>query len=177
MSIFVDLSDETNRIAGLQRMLRTIGLGENNSSFLIPITGVFDTDTETALKLFQSECGLTEDGKYTFEVWKHLNKKFNEVVAENSRSGSIRPYPESDGYEIAGGERSELVFITQLMLNSLRMNYDLPHVPVNGVYDEITMNSVRKFQEKNKLNATGRVDRRTWDKLAEDYNDTVNDNQ
>ena len=97
-------------------------------------------------------------------------------VSKNKRAG-IAPYPNSVNYSITDGERSELVFISQLMLNAVRLNYDIPQVGVNGLYDTQTANAVKEYQRINRLPVTGWIDPDTWDALAEDYNLTVNDNQ
>lgn len=89
----------------------------------------------------------------------------------------IKPYPLREGYVTESGERSELVFITQLMLNAISLNYELPHVSVSGLYDDITEEAVIEFQRINLLPQTGIVDPETWDILADEYNSTVNDNQ
>ena len=75
------------------------------------------------------------------------------------------------------GEISELVMFIQIMLNALSLYYDLPHIPAGGEYDSLTSEAVRLFQKFNRLDMTGNVDSVTWDRLAEEYNLTVNDNQ
>lgn len=97
-------------------------------------------------------------------------------VNGNQRTGIV-PYPSIDNYSVKDGERSELVFISQLMLNAVRLNYDIPQVGVNGLYDAVTANAVREYQRINLLPITGDIDPLTWDTLAEDYNLTVNDSQ
>lgn len=177
MSEFVDLTDQKNRIAGIQRMIRAVGLGCGNKTMIIPITGVFDETTEDALKAVQCECGLPEDGKYSVETWRCLKGKYDEVICENSAAAKICPFPDKRGYELKEGERSELALMVQVILNSLRMYYGLPHVPLSGVYGEESVCCIREFQEKNGLEATGSVNKSTWNRLAEEYNGTVNDNQ
>ena len=86
----------------------------------------------------------------------------------------IVPYPDAVAYSLYEGELSELVFITQLMLNALSLVYDIPHVPVSGRYDRATMTAVETFQRLNRLPVTGEVDPVTWDLLADEYNKTVN---
>ena len=95
----------------------------------------------------------------------------------NGKRNGIVPYPNTENYSVADGERSELVFISQLMLNAVRLNYDLPELTVSGIYDEATADSVKEYQRINLLPVTGEIDPVTWDLLADDYNLTVNDNQ
>ena len=94
-----------------------------------------------------------------------------------SKRVGIYPYPERESYSLTDGERSELVFIAQLMLNAIGLSYDIPPLPVSGIYDEATATAVTRFQEASRLPVTGEIDFITWDRLAEEYNLTVNDNQ
>ena len=108
---------------------------------------------------------------------EHTVRNTNFETHGRRRTEGIRPFPESYAYELSPGERSELAFILQLMLNSLSLYYDLPRIPVNGTYDTVTELVVREFQRVNMLPVTGRVDRATWKRLAEEYNETVNNKQ
>jgi len=108
----------------------------------------------------------------------YINNNYNNIAAPQTRqTEGIRPFPASDAYELSLGEQSELVFILQLMLNSLSLYYDSPRIPVNGTFDTVTELAVKEFQRVNMLPVTGRVERLTWKRLAEEYNETVNDRQ
>ena len=107
---------------------------------------------------------------------RNVNVSGGKVPSRTQRMGIV-PYPNTEGYTLSDGERSELVFITQLMLNALSLYYDLPYTAPNGSYDEVTMSAVREFQRANMLAETGEIDPDTWDRLAIEYNRTVNDSQ
>ena len=89
----------------------------------------------------------------------------------------VYPYPENENYSLRDGERSELVFIAQLMLNSVGLNHNISPLPVSGIYDSATAEAVTSFQKAARIPVTGDIDFITWDRLAEEYNLTVNDNQ
>ena len=56
------------------------------------------------------------------------------------------------------------------MVNELRLFYDLyGFIPPNGRYSSVTESAVREFQRAGGLEETGRVDRLTWNRLAEEY--------
>ena len=46
---------------------------------------------------------------------------------------------------------------------------DIPPVPIDGIFGEVTSNSLMAFQTKNGLAATGVADRESWDALYETY--------
>lgn len=103
--------------------------------------------------------------------------EYGGVTVYSSERVGIVPYPKRNGYILSSGERSELVSILQLMINALSLNYDFPHVAQSGEYDVSTTSAVKLFQKLNRLEETGDVNGETWDRLAEEYNVTVNDNQ
>lgn len=55
------------------------------------------------------------------------------------------------------------VLIIQQYLNKIAANYtDIPAIEVNGIYDEYTVNAVKKYQVIFHLPASGIVDVGTW---------------
>lgn len=174
---YSELTYEEDFIRELQNMLRAVGRDFSIDALIIPETGTYDNVTADAVRAFQRLASLDPTGEVDNITWDALVREYKLALRRNSETGAIKPYPRYDGYELTVGERSELVFITQLMLNSLGLFYDLPRVPISGVYDELTTEAVRQFQMVNLLPVTGKVDRFTWDRLAEEYNETVNENQ
>jgi hypothetical protein len=108
---------------------------------------------------------LNEDTIKTIDISQRKNRR------------GIVPYPSSKDYKLTFGEISELSLFVQIMLNALSLYYDIPHVSPSGEYNFETSDAVRLFQRLNNLDVTGEVDSFTWDRLAEEYNFTVNDNQ
>lgn len=164
-------------IRELQNMLRRIGRANRVNDMIIPENGIYDVSTENAVRTFQRIYSLDPSGEVDNITWDAIVNENNKVLRNTGDTAAIRPYPKYNGYELAEGERSELVFITQLMLNSVNLYYDLPRVAVNGLFDTQTRDAVAEFQRINMLSESGIIDRETWDRLAEDYNETVNDSQ
>ena len=111
-----------------------------------------------------------------------LHRENNSIFEKNSspqrnRVEGIRPYPNDNNYVLKLGETSELVFILQLMLNSLSIYYNSPRIPVSGIFDTTLQKIVAEFQRINMIPVSGTVDRTTWQRLVEEYNETVNDRQ
>lgn len=46
---------------------------------------------------------------------------------------------------------------------------DIPTVPIDGIWESATRDSVRAFQRKNRLQPTGRVNNETWDRIFSEY--------
>ena len=98
-------------------------------------------------------------------------------TAKITKRVGVIPYPSQVGYFLSQGEVSELVSFVQLMLNALTLYYDFSRIPVSGEYDTFTSEAVKLFQKLNQLEISGNIDSLTWDRLALEYNQTVNDNQ
>ena len=165
-------------IREIQNILRIIGISTGKSELVIPETGIFDNTTQNAIITFKSLYGLPLTADIDSDSYDKLTEIFKSETSLRGPTAPIRPYPRSESYELAFGEVSELVYILQLMLNALSIYYyDIPRIPVNGTFGSETENAVRLFQKINTLPITGIVDRLTWEHLAEEYNESVNDSQ
>jgi len=90
----------------------------------------------------------------------------------------IKPFPDTGNYEIASGDRHDLVTILQIMLDVLRVYYDdFDGVCVDGVFDEATCDAIKSFQKTSGLPQSGCVDVSTWNRLAEEFNAAIYENQ
>lgn len=102
----------------------------------------------------------------------------NKRISGDVKPMGIYPFPHIDGYEVRRGEEYALVAIIQIMLDVLKLYYDtFGAVPLSGSYDPVTENAVKEFQRINGLEPTGTVDGKTWERLAEEYNSALYENQ
>ena len=90
----------------------------------------------------------------------------------------ICPFPQKEGFTVKTGERHDLVTVIQLMLCELKVWYDcFGEVTPAGIYDGATEEAVRAYQKAAGLDETGCVDVVTWNRLAEEYNAAVYEDQ
>ncbi len=161
-------------IEEIQRMLRRIGTVTYESMLKVPITGVWSEADRMAVSRFQQINGLPESGEVDAQTFEKLKDEYAAANEKSAPTAPIHPYPEKDGYALSKGEKGELVLIAQLMLDALNLNYDLPYVPLNGVFGEDMEESIKTLQGIFMLPQSGIVDRATWKLMAEAYNRTVN---
>ena len=65
---------------------------------------------------------------------------------------------------------TDVVAIIQIMLNTLKLRYDgYDFLKVTFLFDDATEDAVRHFQGVNRMETSGRVDRKTWNALADEY--------
>lgn len=92
-----------------------------------------------------------------------INIKYNAPVGDNTEG-----YP---GVEITYGSVGNPVLAIQRDLRRIRVNYPaIPNITdTYGIYNDETVNAVKKFQEIFSLPVTGKVDKATWYKIKYVY--------
>ena len=166
-----DITDDKNNIAELQRYLRELHYDTRGEIPLVNPDGIYGAETTAAVEAFQQMHGLPVTGRVDGETWDEIYGEFQKAIKRRARPEPIYPFPEEDGYEIGMGEYSDIVAIVQFMLRLLANAYDnIDGMPPEGVYNEATVKDIKAFQETHRLPVTGRVDKATWNALAEAYN-------
>lgn len=168
-------ANESEAILQLQRFLRQLSYFDENIG-TVPLDGVFDSDTEGAVRAFQAAEGLPQTGKADLVTWERLYAAYLASLLEKSEPHRIAHFPQiPENYTVEVGETQFLVAIIQNALHELSSTYDkLEGVPQSGIYDADTANAVREFQRIHGLPATGAVDRTTWNAIADAYNRNLN---
>ena len=166
-----DQNTEAIAIRNLQRYLRQLSYDEESIQ-APPVDGVFASDTEDALRAFQALKGLPVTGKANQETWELLYALYRASLASNSPPRPIHLFPRTpSNYELTLGAEGATVVLLQFMLGELTRDYsDLAVVNPSGIYDASTEAAVNAFQRHNVLQQTGRVNRDTWNQIADQYN-------
>ncbi len=145
---------------------------------LIPLTvdGIFGAQTKQAVTVFQTLYGLEPTGSVDRATWEELQDSVQDITAPPVQPIHIFPNP---SFLLRPNEENEneLVQAVQQMLNILSEYYaNILSVTINGIYDEPTVNEIRKIQEMHRIEPTGMLDVLTWNVLATVFNnrfDTV----
>lgn len=162
-------NDPRTEIYELQTMLRLLS-GTDPSIPNVNPDGIFGPETEKAVLAFQISAGLPPTGIVDFGTWTAITNAYRNTQRLTARGLAFFPFPSGD-YTVRKGEKSELVYLIQIMLSGIDVVYDLfDDIAINGIYDEKTENAVRIFQRIHRLAETGIVDGETWDQLALDHN-------
>ena len=144
----------------------------------IPVTnGVFNRDTEAAVREFQEIFSLTPDGIVGKATWYRIKsiyngiKRLNELYSEGiTPEEADRIYPTV----LRQGDTGPLVREVQYLLAVLAyFNEQIPTPPVDGVFDSRTTQSLQAFQRLNGLTPDGVVGPATSARLLESYRATV----
>ncbi len=161
---------EGNGVRTIQYYLDVIAYF-NNALSTIPINGVFDSATKTAVENFQRFYGLPITGIVDADTWNLIFKIYRDTVIslpEGYQGQRAKLYP---GFVLGEGMRNEDVRDLQTYLSFIAtINREIPQVPVTGYYGEQTRDAVYTFQRLFGLPLSGQVGQNTWYAIANEYN-------
>lgn len=162
--------NEEQAISNLQRYLRQLSYFDADIEPIL-INGTWSNETRNALIAFQRKNGLSPTGVADEQTWNLLFSQYSNSLEENSPPSSVPFFPrEPSGESLGLGDESFVVSVIQYMLSELSVIYDgLENVDINGVFDGNTQAAVVEFQKRNLFPQSGRVDKRTWDRLVKAF--------
>lgn len=173
-----DLKERKPFIMQLQKKLRSLSAWTQDPLLSVAVDGVYGNRLRSAVSHFQELYGLDITGIADFQTWESIDSEYRYYAELFGKSRSLSPFPDDPDFSMGQGDRGDLVLFIQLMLNELRIFYDMyGYIPPNGRFTTATSGAVREFQRAGGLDMTGRVDRRTWNRMAEEYDIAVRENQ
>lgn len=104
---------------------------------------------------------LANEGYVPYDILKYYYGEDINIVRNAPVGNSTETYP---GTPLKLGDSGSEVFLAQIMLNTISVNYPaIPKIkPVDGVFNTPTENAVKAFQKIFNLNPTGIIDKGTW---------------
>lgn len=150
-------------ILELQKYLYAISLYNNKIPQIIP-DGVYGKETSIAVRAFQREYGLPESGNTDPATWNKIVRVYRSYLDAAPSPYNVFP---SAKYIVKDGDKGQLVYIIQAMLNDIGDHYEnAPCVDICGDFNDLTADAVRQFQKRVGLPQNGRVDSGTWNMLV-----------
>ncbi len=170
------LGDFSEDVRTIQTRLNRISTNFPNIPKIYPTDGVFSADTERAVRAFQRQFNLTEDGLVGPATWYRIAfiynnvKRLSELNSEGLTLSEIsRQYPE----RLTEGMSGPGVQLLQYLLAIVGEFYDaLPRWQagqIDGIFGPQTREAVAAYQRLVGLPITGVVDRETWYALLSTY--------
>ncbi len=164
----MDLRNQRLSIIEIQENLRELYKAGWNIALVTP-DGIYGSITRSAVREFQKLTHLPASGIVNYPTWTLLTANANEARMERKPSMTISPFNRPlRGDHADRSDQFDLIFIVQLILNESQIYQGV--LPMTGVLDEATCEALADFQEKNGIDPTGRLNRITWDALADTYN-------
>lgn len=135
--------------------------------------GIFEQNTENAVKDFQRTFGLTPDGIVGNATWYKILqiynavKRLNELTSEGITLGEVtQQFPEV----LSFGSRGVGVANLQYYISYLSRFYNtIPSVTIDGIFGSATEEAVRDMQQTFGLTVDGIVGEQTWNTMYNNY--------
>ena len=163
--------NEAQAILNLQRYLRQLSYHHPEIT-PPPIDGIFERDTEKALREFQAMRGLPVTGRADRRTWDELYAMYRASIAENEppRTVAILPFVAGEIF-LSEGDTGFTINVLQYMLRELGESLvELEDVEITGIFDAPTARAVRLFRQQNGLPEGESVDLVTWNTLVDRFN-------
>ena len=134
------------------------------------INGIFDEETDAAVRAFQQQFGLTQDGLVGRQTWQAMEDAYESIRTSSALiEGGVVLFP---GRVLQAGFQGEDVATIQEYLAYIATVYPaIPAPAVTGVYGLETVQAVEAFQSEFGLEVNGVVGVTTWDAIASLYSD------
>lgn len=168
--------DQGEDVRAVQKMVRRIA----RNFPAIPVVqvspaGVFNGETDAAVRAFQRVMGLTSDGIVGSNTWYRMLSVFNAVKRLNELdSEGISPADLETVFALPLrlGDRGYDVMVIQSYLDFIATRHgEIPYLYVDGIFGPMTDRAVRAFQEAYGLKADGVVGQETFNRLVSAYSE------
>ncbi len=136
----------------------------------VAVNGIFDEQTDGAVRAFQQAFDLPVDGIVGRQTWQKLEDVYESIRTSTELiDGGVVLFP---GRVLQAGFQGEDVATIQEYLAYIATVYPaIPAPSVTGVYGLETVQAVEAFQREFGLSETGTVGVITWDAIATLYSD------
>ena len=164
----LQLGDEGQYIRTLNYLVNVISYFDPSIPYLNLSGSKFTKDTETVIKAIQNKYGLTSNGIVNANTWRVIREVYRQT---------IRNIP-SDYYTVLnefypgrflsrGMTGDDIINLQRFLYIICKNNNSIPGVVVNGVFDNLTEQSVKAIQRKYNLEETGIVSPTVWYRIVE----------
>ena len=129
---------------------------------------IYNDNSITMVKAFQSKYGLPVTGVFTYKDWKVLKEVYNNILKSfNSEYQNYINELYPDYFLVRGSTGDDVLRFQRFLLLICRYDHSIPGVRVNGIFDELTEKSVKKIQSDYGFDVNGVVGPLLWRKVVE----------
>ena len=134
----------------------------------LPTNSIYTNNTESIVKAFQEKYKLPVTGIFTYSDWTVLKNAYRTILKSFPREYQNfidELYP--DYFLTRGMEGNDVKRFQKFLLAICKFDKSIPGVRVNGIFDELTENSVLKIQQDYGFDMNGIVGPLLWRKVVE----------
>ena len=129
---------------------------------------IYNNNTITMVKAFQKKYGLPVTGVFTYQDWKVLKEIYDGIL--KSFPSEYQNYVDElypDYFLVKGSSGEDVKRFQRFLLSICRYDHSIPGVRVNGIFDDLTEQSVLKLQRDYGFDVNGVVGPLLWRKVVE----------
>ncbi len=129
---------------------------------------IYNNNSVLMVKAFQEKYGLPITGVFTYSDWKVLRKVYQNVlkmISSENQEYINELYP--DYFLKKGITGEDVLRFQRFLLEICRYDHSIPGVRVNGIFDDLTEQSVKKIQRDFGFDVNGIVGPLLWQKIVE----------
>ena len=134
----------------------------------LPTNSIYNDNSMTMVKAFQEKYGLPVTGIFTYQDWKVMKEVYQSLLRTfnpNYQNYIDELYP--DYFLVRGTSGEDVLRFQRFLLMICKFDKSIPGVRVNGVFDDLTEQSVRKLQKDYGFEVNGIVGPLFWRKVVE----------
>jgi peptidoglycan hydrolase-like protein with peptidoglycan-binding domain len=165
MSTFYKIYDRSAANRSLQEKLRYLSRSDPQLPSVF-IDGIYGSETESAVRIYQQTRGLPETGVVDYETHRKITDEYTLLLRQNERIAGSPDFDSYNGGTISYGDRFDGVLALQLLFRSIAEQDDRFSTDTDGVYGDTTASAVRLFKSLRGMEDNGKVDRLFWNELA-----------
>lgn len=159
-------------IYSMQEFLRVIAMSDGKLPILIP-DGIYGTQTEATVRIFQTEYGLPATGEVDNDTWDRIIEVYTDVRVYAEPPHSTQMFPASD-YVIREGESGDFMYPIQAMLQAISSRFsNIPDFELTGIHSGDALNATQEIQKHMDTDCNGEIDVRCWHRISRLYENLV----
>ena len=173
----IGLGEAGNPVLAIQRDLRRIRQNYPAIPSITNTLGIYDEETENAVKKFQEIFSLPITGVVDKGTWYKIKyvytsvKKLSDLYSEGlTKEEATFLYEDELNY---GDTGIEVEYIHYYLDALAFLDDDIPRLDINGVYDNNSIEMVKAFQQKYNLPVTGVFTYSDWIVLKNAYDNIL----
>lgn len=155
-------------IYSIQEYLRVIAMTTEKFPPLIP-DGIYGTQTEATVRVFQREYDLPETGEVDNDTWDRIIEVYTEVEAYRIEPPATQLFPESR-HVIREGDRAGFLFPIHAVIRGITKHFDnIPDFDVSETHEGGVVDATRELLKRMDLPCDNGIDVRCWNRLSRLY--------
>lgn len=165
----LQVGDSGQYIKTLNYLTNVISYFDSSIPFLNLSEDTFNDDTKQVVVAIQNKYGLDSDGIVDSETWKVIKEVYRQTIRDIPSEYYVVLNEFYPGRFLSNGMSGDDIINLQKFLYIICKNTgSIPGVVVNGIFDNLTEQSVRAIQRKYNLEENGVVGPAVWYRIVEE---------